>query len=317
MARRRKRTDTGLIAIALNGSWHVAAGLAAATALLGFVILPAWFAAQPIISQVLSTVLKPIIWLAFGFFAVTAAIKFLLERRAAARLRRDELLARDEADHFIKQALTQAAHTQHKERLRSDALAPARQSSVATPAAWSLELLQAIEWKRFEDLCAEFYREKGIRCATTSLGADGGVDVRLYQDAEDPQRCTAIVQCKAWGERIVGVKPVRELLGVMAHEKIAKAFFMSPSRFSDEARSFAQSNSITLLDGKLFLAMLLRLPDTSRQRLLAFATEGDYTTPSCPHCGTKMLAREGAKGKFWGCANYPRCRQILQMRKAV
>ncbi len=316
MARRRKRTDNGLIAVALSSPWPVAAGLAAATALLGLVILPAWFASQPIMSQVLTTVLKPIIWLAFGFFALTAAVKFVLARRAAARLRLDELLARDEADHFIKQALTKAAQTPRNETRQIDSAATSK-PPVTQAEVWSLALLQAIEWKRFEDLCAEFYREKGIRCATTSLGADGGVDVRLYQDAEDPQRCTAIVQCKAWGERIVGVKPVRELLGVMAHEKIPKAFFMSPSRFSDDARSFAQANSITLLDGKLFLAMLLRLPEASRQRLLDFATQGDYTTPSCPHCGIKMLARESAKGKFWGCVNYPRCRQILQMRKAA
>jgi restriction system protein len=182
------------------------------------------------------------------------------------------------------------------------------------PAAWSLALIQRIEWKRFEDLCAAFYREKGIRCTTTSLGPDGGIDIRLMQDEADGQATTAIVQCKAWGERLVGVKPVRELLGVMTHEKIAKAFFMTSGGFTEEARTVAEANRITLLDGKLFLAMIERLPEASQQRLLTFATEGDYATPSCPGCGVKMLAREGAKGRFWGCPAYPKCKHILQIR---
>ena len=186
----------------------------------------------------------------------------------------------------------------------------------AKPTVWSLDLLQAIEWKRFEDLCAAFYREKGIRCETTPLGADGGVDIRLFQD-EHSDEATAIVQCKAWGERQVGVKPIRELLGVMTHEKKTKAFFMAPGGFTDDAREFAQANHITLLDGKLFLTMLSRLPVEARQKLLTFATDGDYTTPTCPSCGIKMLQRNGSRGAFWGCRNYPRCRQKLQMRKSA
>lgn len=184
------------------------------------------------------------------------------------------------------------------------------------PPAWSLEVLDRMEWKRFEDLCCEFYREKGIRAETTRLGADGGVDVRLFQDDADPARVTAIVQCKAHS-RQVGVKPVRELRGVMAHQKVEKAFFMAPRGFTDEARAFAAENRITLLDGKLFLAMLQRLPAESGQRLLEFATAGDWTTPTCPTCGGRMSAREGKRGAFWGCTSYPQCRGLLPMRGAA
>lgn len=183
------------------------------------------------------------------------------------------------------------------------------------PTAWSAEVLDRMEWKRFEDLCCAFYREKGIRAETTRLGADGGVDVRLFQDDADPARLTAIVQCKAHS-RQVGVKPVRELRGVMAHEKVEKAFFMAPRGFTDEARAFAAENRITLLDGKLFLAMLQRLPVESAQRLLDFATAGDWTTPTCPSCGAPMTARKGQRGAIWGCSTYPRCRGLLPMRGA-
>ena len=183
----------------------------------------------------------------------------------------------------------------------------------ARPIAWSREVIDRIEWKRFEDLCCEFYRVKGIRAETTRLGADGGIDIRLFQDDTDPQRCTAVVQCKAWNQA-VGVKPVRELRGVMAHEKVEKAFFMAPNGFTDDAKAFAVENRITLLDGRLFLAMLERLPESQRLALLEFATAGDWTTPTCPSCGLKMTARDSKRGRFWGCIAYPGCRGMLPMR---
>ncbi len=192
----------------------------------------------------------------------------------------------------------------------------ARATSTAKPTEWSIELLRDLEWKRFEDVCQKFHALKGIRSETTPLGPDGGIDIRLYQD--DSGKATSIVQCKAWGKRFVGVQPVRELLGVMAHEKIEKAFFMASGNFSDEAKAFAQSNPITLINGDMLVTMIKRLPAADQQSLLAFATEGDFNTPTCPSCGIKMRRVPGTSGRpdFWGCQHYPRCRQKLGMRAA-
>ncbi|WP_295565446.1 topoisomerase DNA-binding C4 zinc finger domain-containing protein [uncultured Holdemanella sp.] len=27
----------------------------------------------------------------------------------------------------------------------------------------------------------------------------------------------------------------------------------------------------------------------------------------CPECGAAMQIKNGRRGKFWGCTNYPRC----------
>lgn len=188
-----------------------------------------------------------------------------------------------------------------------------RGSPLVKPLAWSLELLRDIEWKRFEDLSAEYYREKGVRCETTSLGADGGIDLKLFQD--DSGKPTTIVQCKAWGTQLVGVKPVRELRGVMASEAIDKGFFMTSGGFTKDAKEFAKTNRITLIDATLFLMMIKRLPQESQDRLLDFATKGDYTTPTCPSCGIKMVKRDSKRGVFWGCSRYPRCKQTLKIRR--
>lgn len=182
------------------------------------------------------------------------------------------------------------------------------------PSAWSIDLLQQIEWKLFEDVSAAYYNEKGIRAELTKLGADGGIDIKLFQD--DSGRPTSLVQCKAWNTKLVGVKAVREFLGVMSSEKIAHGVFMASGAYSPDAIEFANANGITLIDGKMFLEMIQRLPADAQQRLLDLATRGDYTTPSCPSCGVKMLRRTGKYGDFWGCLNHPRCPQTLTIKKA-
>jgi len=185
----------------------------------------------------------------------------------------------------------------------------------AKPTAWSLEVLREIEWKRFEDVCQKYFEMLGIRSETTKLGADGGIDIRLYRD--DSEKPASIVQCKAWGTRPVGVKLVRELLGVMTHEKVDEAIFMTSSCFSQDAEDVARSNRITLIDGERLLAMIKQLAAEDQQRLLEFATEGDYRTPTCPGCGTKMTHVSGSVGRpdFWGCQHYPRCRRTLPMKR--
>jgi restriction system protein len=185
----------------------------------------------------------------------------------------------------------------------------------AGPDRWSLDVLQRIEWKRFEDLCREYFLAKGMPAESTPLGADGGVDVRIYSDEDVSvgRRVAAIVQCKAHSRQI-GVGPVRELRGVMAHERVEKGFFMAPAGFTEEARWFAGRNRITLVDGPLFLAMLQRLGEPASTRLLQFATAGAWTIPTCPRCGAKMTLRSSARRPFWGCSSYPRCRGILLAR---
>ena len=48
------------------------------------------------------------------------------------------------------------------------------------PDRWSFELLRAIDWKRFEEVCADYFRLRGYHAVTQSHGPDGGIDVKLY-----------------------------------------------------------------------------------------------------------------------------------------
>lgn len=266
-------------------------------------------------NPLLVVLLSPLAWVMAAVFGVISLIRVLKQRTSAPFSPPRKPVATERLEPSMTAADLPASKPERVSSTRA-----LRQTTVTgmqkPPTSWSRELIDRIEWKRFEDLCCEFYRVKGIRAETTRLGADGGVDVRLFQDESDPQCCTALVQCKAWSQE-VGVKPVRELRGVMAHENVEKAFFMAPNGFTDDAKAFAAENCINLLDGKLFLAMIERLPAMKQQQLLAFATTGEWTIPSCPSCGAKMAARESKRGTFWGCIRYPKCRATLPMRASV
>ena len=309
----RKRNES-LLEIAVESAWPVSAAISCMILFFGYVVLPAMFGSSRILQGV-AVGIKPFIIFGACLFGFIAFVKWLMQRTRSA--------AKRTAIDMTGKPTTAGSGTAWGPQMwvppppSTTKQEPALRvvSNTVLVTEWSLDLIQSIEWKRFEDLCQRFYASKGIRSECTPLGPDGGIDIRLFQD--DSGKATAIVQCKAWGDSYVGVKPIRELLGVMVHEKVAKAFFMTSGKYSDEAKAFAAPNRITLIDGKMLLAMLLRLPEESRYQLLVFATAGDYTTPTCPTCGTKMRLVSGREGRraFWGCTNYPKCRQKLGARR--
>lgn len=302
MARKRRQAVTrgGLP----RHAWGAFVVLAGVSLLLAHVVFPATLSKHPVTAALLQLLVPLGDFVAMGF-ALTAVTQFL-----AARKRNAEEQQAPVSPHHEPAMVSASRRPSRAGAVRTDPVVP----QTATPLirAWSLDILQQVEWKRFEDLCAAYYQEKGIHCRTTPLGPDGGIDIRLYQDATRPEQTTAVVQCKA--TRRVGVKPMRELLGVMVHEKLDKSFFMTSGEFTDEAKAFGQQNHIVPMDGKLILAMIRRLPEEGQQRLLTFATQGDWTTPTCPECGRKMQRKDPVGQKpFWSCKR-GRCKGRLDMR---
>lgn len=276
------------------------------------VVIPALFASSPILAG-MGGVFSTLAWImaaVFGLISVVRLVKKVSQRVSVSGATSFQGIAVSAGDRALFER-----HQKRTGRVSVELVVPQveHKAGPEKPLTWSFEVLDRVEWKRFEDLCCEFYREKGIKAVTTRLGADGGVDIRLFQDSADPERMTSIVQCKALSKQ-VGVAMVRELRGVMAHEGVESAFFMAPNGFTEDAVAFARANRIHLLDGKGFLHMIQRLPDEAQQRLLAFATEGDWTSPTCPTCGAKMVERSGKGGAFWGCSTFPRCRKRMPMR---
>lgn len=189
------------------------------------------------------------------------------------------------------------------------------------PVYMSLELIQSIEWKRFEELCKAYIEIKGgNKAKTTWVGANGGVDLGLYKEGSD--KSTALIQCKAWSTKKVGIGPVREFYEMMVAEGAKNGIFMITHVYSQEAIAFAKGKKLLLLSGNGLIQDILNMPEDQQAHLLEVATEGDYLTPSCPKCDIKLVRRKASKSKgsaneFWGCKNHPICKHKSFTKKHI
>jgi restriction system protein len=315
MARRPKKQS--LFEIALNGNWIVSVAIAVILLIIIFVVVPS--ITNPML-KFIALGLKPVGLFLMAIFGIMALVKFVLQSKPKSQPKSSWTVPPNVSS-AIKPSWNEPSNVSPPVlKIASDApIAGSLGNSqvrpvVLPPTVWTLKLIQEIEWKRFEELSTAYYHEKSIKAEATSLGADGGIDIKLYQD--DSGNPTSIVQCKAWTSKQVGVKEIREFLGVMTHHKIAKGFYMTSGEYSTDAKNTATANKITLINGEMLLAMIRRLPEVSQKKLLALATEGDYTTPTCSACGVKMVKRSGKRGGFWGCKNYPRCKHMLHLKRA-
>lgn len=183
------------------------------------------------------------------------------------------------------------------------------------PVSWDQSFLRSLEWKRFEDVCMEYLRIKNCNANVTSIGADGGIDIKI---ADPSGKVFAIGQCKSWN-RPIGVSLIRELYGIMAADNVRHGIFLTTSTYSNDALEFAKGKNLLLIDCDELVTLVNNLDEISRKRLDDLARDGDYQVPTCVRCGTKMVKRtaksgRNAGGEFWGCANYPKCRITMHVK---
>ena len=165
--------------------------------------------------------------------------------------------------------------------------------------------IRELDWRRFELLIAEGFRREGYTIVDTPQGADGGVDIVLFKGGK-----RILVQCKHWKSRQVGVRVVREMLGVVTASGAQSGIIAISGTFTKDAEEFAEKNRIRLIDGQELVG-LLNLRGTTKKP----PTQPAFVVPVpvCPRCNKPMVLRTAKEGqfagqKFWGCSKYPACR---------
>ena len=189
--------------------------------------------------------------------------------------------------------------------------------------------LNSLSWQDFERQVGEVYRERGYWVHEVGGGgADSGVDLWLRRDGQ-----TAIVQCKRWKTYKVGVKPVRELFGVMTAENAGRANFITSGVYTDEALRFAVGKPMELDCAQR--AEMMRRFQTVIKPAPAPAPNPESkphptpptparmaapTIPKCPKCNNAMVLRRASSGpntgkEFWGCSTFAQngCRGTRQI----
>lgn len=178
--------------------------------------------------------------------------------------------------------------------------------------------LNRLSWQEFENQIAKVYRHQGYHVEETGGGgSDGGVDLILTANGE-----RTFVQCKQWRVFKVGVKPVRELYGVMSAEGAHRGILITSGVFTSEALRFAGGKRLELVDGAQCGQMVREFQQALGGQTGPNASVASPSMPParpvCPVCGSDMvlkLAKRGAYAgsEFWGCSRWPKCDGIVNL----
>jgi hypothetical protein len=187
---------------------------------------------------------------------------------------------------------------------------PPRPTAPAVPTTQELvDKLRRLDWFQFEKVTEVVYQGLGY-WVTRRGGAnpDGGIDLIIEKDGQK----TAI-QCKHWKAWKVRINHVREFLGALTHAQISAGIFITLAGYTEEAKQFAQTHNIELLTDTGLAQLMDRAGARFNPEIIAALNE---RRKFCPKCDVEMVLRTAGKGKdvgsqFWGCPNYPRCRQII------
>lgn len=91
--------------------------------------------------------------------------------------------------------------------------------------------LHKLSWREFERLCYLYYKAKGYKPRETKEGADGGVDLIIY---DSQHKTNVAVQIKHYKNPIT-VKEIRELNSAKRNHDCVLAEFITSSTFTNEA----------------------------------------------------------------------------------
>jgi restriction system protein len=123
-------------------------------------------------------------------------------------------------------------------------------------------VLSTMDWREFEWLVSEAFRKQGYSVREISLSdGDGGVDLILHKDG-----MMTLVQCKQWRTKLVDVRRVREMYGLLVHHHADVVKIIAIGGYTDDAQRFVHGKPIELICGNALLSMLreVRAPASVR-----------------------------------------------------
>ncbi len=183
----------------------------------------------------------------------------------------------------------------------------------ARPTAWTLGVLQQLEWRRFEQVCVGLVETMGYSGVSISNGPDD--EASLYLIQHDAGMTHALVKTAA-GNGVVEVDQIRALYAAMTRQQILQGFCITAGEFVPEAIAAARGVGLFAIDGATLLQKLNAMPALQQEDLLKRVFQGDYAIPSCPSCGKTMTLRDAGVDAIWRCSDYPTCKAQLRPPQA-
>lgn len=164
--------------------------------------------------------------------------------------------------------------------------------------------IDEMDGRQFEHYLGHLFKAHGFTVQVTRAAGDYGADLVIVKNGKK-----IAVQAKRYS-KTVGLKAVQEVKASIAHYGASEGWVVANREYSDEAYSLAKSNNIQLINREQLIEMILKLNPGASPSAKTIKEQLPQEEHVCSRCGSEMILRKSAKGKFYGCSTYPRCRNI-------
>lgn len=169
--------------------------------------------------------------------------------------------------------------------------------------------LRAVDWYQFEKVVGLAYEARGYTVQPRGgANPDGGIDLVIERGGE-----RTAVQCKHWKKWKVRVPLIREFIGALHLEGVAKGIIVTLQESTSDAERLAAANNIEIVRQDDLARLINELPDQRRAKVDEMLRD---RTKRCPKCESFMVLRTPRAGdgwkEFWGCQRYPVCQGKLE-----
>lgn len=140
---------------------------------------------------------------------------------------------------------------------------------------WNLELVQQLNNGDFSTLSAEILKSQDKYALFVPTKIAGNADIGLFSK-DEPEKLIAIARCKA-NNGLLGIVEVSSLYSVMVAREVDNCYFITNNSFTREAKKYAESLPMTLIDGQQILSIIEGFEDRQSQQLLQVVTTNKHS----------------------------------------
>jgi restriction system protein len=162
-------------------------------------------------------------------------------------------------------------------------------------------IIDKMDGLQFEQYLRLLFEEHGYKATVTPSSCDYGADLVIIKDG-----VKTVVQAKRY-KGVVGIKAIQEIIGAKNYYNANKAMVVTNSKFSPAASNLAKVGFVELIDRSELIKMLSEFNEAGAK------TDPEEirnsSAPVCDKCHAPMIKRTGKRGDFYGCKNFPRCKE--------
>ena len=177
----------------------------------------------------------------------------------------------------------------------SDSSTPTLPDPAALRWEWTVECLRRLDWKRWQALAVAVLERNGYSVTPERVRPDGTRLFSLSRGADAPTDSILLLSGALTAE--LGTTELNLLREEMEGEAVAHGVLATVWPVSPAIAAQAMASRIMVIDGDGFLANVRERTAPDLADLAILATDGDWTTPSCPICGRKMKPSNDSEGQ--------------------